>query len=163
MADLEEEMRCEVKTWAQNWLASHRKGWKVEVFDTPRSSVSALLYSIGLNQAFPASDSFQFSVDITGVLKRGSRTELAFVVVKPRPICVKDIGPLLMCCRLALPTVSIILSAKGMSRSLNLLLNTYNRIDLLEYGSGKRIKVGTWDNGRKQVDPASVIPPGELG
>ncbi len=65
--------------------------------------------------------------------------------------------------RVASPAFSVILSSSGMSSSLQLLLTTYNRIDLLEFGGGRRIKIGTWDVTRKQVDPASLMSAGELG
>lgn len=137
-------------------------GWSVEVFDTSKSKLSNFLDRIGV-QAFSGSEAFEIEVDIIGLLRRGKAAQLAFVECKVGPISLKDVGQILGYSRVALPVLSAIISPGGISASLDLLLNTYNRVDILEYGSGKRIKIGTWDASRRQVDPASVLPPGELG
>ena len=63
--------------------------------------------------------------------------------------------------KVALPLYSIIISPSGISRSVNILFNTYNRFDVLEYDKGKRIRIATWDPGRKSIDVSSLIPSGE--
>lgn len=131
--------------------------------DTSGTTLSASLYRLGLHRAFPRWESFNFNVDITGLLQRGERAELVFVECSTAPLSLKDIGPLLARSVVASPVLSAIISPGGLSTSLDLLLNTYNRVDILEYGGGRRVKIARWDPSRKQVDPASVLPPGELG
>jgi hypothetical protein len=115
-----------------------------------------------LLEAFPASEAFDIQVDITGVLRRGNETRLVFVDCKRGPITLKDVGVMQEYSAVALPLFSAVLSPTGMSPSLSTLLNTKNRVDVLEYGNGRRLKIGTWDVKRKQVDLPSVMPPGEL-
>jgi hypothetical protein len=163
MALKERDLYSDVAHWFEFRLRSLYSNWQIQVHDTSRVKLSSFLDRLGLSKAFPGSDAFEIEVDITGILRRGSETRLAFVECKIGPITLKDLGQILGYSRVASPALSVILSPNGMSASLGLLLSTYNRVDLLEYGDRKRLKIGMWDTNRKQVDPASVLPPGELG
>jgi len=159
----EQALYGDVAVWLERRLQALFPRWSVEAFDTSRQRLSSFLERNGLLKAFVGSEAFEIEVDITGLMRRGSKTHLAFVECKIGPISLKDIGQILGYSRVASPMLSVILSPAGMSDSVNLLLTVYNRVDILEYGDGKRIKIGTWDLDRKQLDPSSVIPPGELG
>jgi hypothetical protein len=128
-----------------------------------RGTAFRLLDREGLQAGFKGYEAFEIEVDITAVLKKRSKMELAFVECKRGPITLRDIGQILGYSRVAFPTLSLILSPKGLSSYVNLLLHTYNRVDLLDYAPGRRLKVGLWDLKRKQIDLSSVIPQGELG
>src|SRR2546428_7234126 len=159
----EQSLYADVRTWLEVRLKALFPKWEVEAFDTSRFKLSGFLDRTGLSDAFPGCDAFEIEVDVTGVLRRRNRNELAFVECKSAPINLKDVGQILGYSRVASPVLAVILSPAGLSSSLNLLLSAYNRVDLLEYGVGKRLKIATWDLRRKQVDPNSVVPPGELG
>ncbi|MGH9425039.1 MAG: hypothetical protein ACRD2L_01855 [Terriglobia bacterium] len=149
------------------WLNKRRRylypRWEVQVYDTSADKLSRFIEKYALINEFPCSPAFDFGLAITGVLRRGPEAQLVFVECKTSAITLKDLGPMQGYSAAALPVLSIIVSPVGMSHSLDLLLNTYNRVDLLDYGHNKRIKIATWDISRKQVDPASVLPAGELG
>jgi len=159
----EKDLYADVALWLEGRLHRLFPKWGPRVYDTSRFKLSGFLDREGLQGLFPGSEAFEIEVDVTGILQRGAAAKLAFVECKTGPITLKDVGQILGYSRVAYPTLSVIISPAGMSTSLHLLLTTYNRVDLLDYGDGNRIKIGTWDVGRKQVDPASVIPPGELG
>ncbi len=159
----ERELYGDMAAWLRERLRGLYPNWEVTTHDTSTVKLSGFLYRIGLQGAFPGSEAFEIEVDITAVMKRGKKAELAFVECKTAPITLKDVGQILGYSRVAFPLLSVILSPTGLSESLNSLLHTYNRVDLLDYGTGRRLKVGTWDGNRKQVDPATVFPPGELG
>jgi len=163
MALKERELYSDVGHWFEMRLRSLYSNWEIQVHDTSRVKLSSFLDRLGLSKAFAGSDAFEIEVDITGILLKGSKADLAFVECKTGPITLKDLGQILGYSRVASPALSVILSPNGMSASLGLLLSTYNRVDLLEYGNRKRMKIAVWDTSRKQVDPASVLPPGELG
>jgi hypothetical protein len=163
MKILERSLYPDVAVWLKERLRWLYPGWKVEVHDTSRVRLSSFLDRRGLARTFAGSEAFEIEVDISGVLRRGDRSLLAFVECKTEPISLKDIGQILGYSLVASPVIAVILSPSGVSTALNLLLNTYNRTDLLQYAKDRRIKVGTWDIARKQIDPASVIPAGELG
>jgi len=159
----EQELYPGVAKWLDGRLRSLFPGWQIRVSETSRIKLASFLGRVGLQDAFPGSEAFEIEVDITGLLRRGEKAELAFVEFKTGPISLKDVGQILGYSRVASPALSVVLSPAGMSSSLHLLLAAYNRVDLLEFGGGRRIKVGTWDIARKQLDPVSVFPPGELG
>lgn len=157
------DLRADVTAWLRKRLRYIYPSWDAQVYETCGDTLSGFLKRYGLLNAFPCSEAFEMELDITGVLRRGGEAHLVFVRCKTSPITLGDVGPMQEYSSLALPVLSIILSPAGTSPSLGLLFNAYNRVDVLEYGSGKRLKIGTWDVNRKQVRPASVIPPGELG
>lgn len=155
-------LREDVKRWLTSRLRYLYAGWDVQVYETHRHKLSRFLEKIGLLEAFPAAEAFDIQVDVTAVLRRGNEARLAFVVCKGGPITLKDVGIMQEYSNVAMPLLSAVLSPSGMSPSLNTLLNAYNRVEVLEYGNGRRLKIGTWDVKRKQVDLPSVVPPGEL-
>jgi hypothetical protein len=156
-------LQNDVAVWLKTRLGALFPKCNCEVRGTSKVKLSGLLYEMGLQDSFPASEALDFRVDLTGILHQNEKVALVFVNCQTGPISIKDIGPMLEYSVAARPLLAAIISPAGMSSSLHLLLSAYNRVDLLDYGDGNRIKIGTWDVGRKQVDPASVIPPGELG
>lgn len=158
-----EELRDQVAHWLPRRLETMFPSWSIEIFDTSRLTLSRFLFDHQLEERFSCSDAFDMRVDITGLLRRGERVELALAFCHRQVITLREVGPATFCSRLSTPCVSLLVSPAGVSSSLNLLLFAYNRVDLLEYAPGKRLKVATWDLRRKQVDPNSVIPSGELG
>ena len=63
-------------------------------------------------------------------------------------------------CKLCNPEEAYLLSSAGLG-SLNKVLNILQRTDLLDFGSGKRIKkmkVAKWDVSRNTIDNHSMIP-----
>jgi len=159
----EQDLYADVSVWLKRRLESLFPRSEVRVFDTSRFKLSSFLEREGLQKAFAGSEAFEIEVDVTGVLRYRNKMEMAFVECKTGPITLKDVGQILGYSRVASPALSVILSPAGLSNSVDLLLTAYNRMDLLEYGGGRRIKIGTWDAARRQLDPASIIPPGELG
>jgi|YelNatPaOPRAMG01_1025707.scaffolds.fasta_scaffold15814_3 hypothetical protein len=162
MANRERDLYPVVLNWLDNRLRCLYPGWSVEVFDTSRSKLSAFLDRLGV-RSFPASDAFEIEVDLTAIVRRRDKAQLVFIECKSTPITLKDLGQILGYSRVASPVLSAIVSPEGISRSLDILLNTYNRVDILEYGPGRRIRIATWDPVRQRVDPASVFPAGGLG
>jgi hypothetical protein len=53
---------------------------------------------------------------------------------------------------IALPIYPILLSPKGMGQTLNKLLKSYNRLDILEFRPKRMIQVIKWDKTRQDVD-----------
>lgn len=159
----EQSLYPEIRLWLETRLRVLFPKWNVNAFDTSRVKLSAFLERYGYSEFFTGSDGYEIQADITGVLERGKNKRLAFVECKCTPITLRDVGQILGYSRVAQPIFALITSPSGISGQLSLLLTTYNRIDLLEYGQSRRIKIATWDAARKQIQPSSVIPPGELG
>ena len=62
---------------------------------------------------------------------------------------------------MAVPYTSLLISPKGISPSVDHLLNAYRRYDVLEYEEGRSILIGRWNPVRKEVDVATLIPKGK--
>lgn len=154
-------MYPDVCIWLQGFLKARFPKSTVMVGDTSRISLGRFLEQQGLTDLFPDYQTYEISVDITGIVQ-GKHPSLAFVECKLTMLTLKDVSQLLGYSKVAKPTFSILVSPAGISKALSLLLKVYRRYDVLEYAEGQRLMVGTWDIVRKTVDPASLIPPGEL-
>lgn len=81
-----------------------------------------------------------------GVVKGNDKAEIYFIEAKKTALNLHDLGQLLVYCKLCDSEEAYLLSYSGLG-SLN-KINNLNREDLLDYGSGsriKRIKVANWD------------------
>lgn len=158
----EKEMYPDVMEWLKHTLQGHFPAASVTTYDTSRVRLSRFLEARGLESSFPLYQSFDIRVDVTGVVQEGTAADLAFVECKLKPISLRDLSQLLGYSRVALPVYSIIVSPAGTSAGMNLLLQTYGRLDVLEYEPHRRIKVATWNGQRKEVDLPTLIPRGDF-
>lgn len=147
--------------WLRSLLVSRHPGSQIEVYDTSQVSLWQFLQRAELHYAFPDHLSYEIQVDITGVIKRSREVRLAFVECKMKPITLRDVSQLLGYSRVARPSISVILSPRGYSKSISYLIETYGRTDVLEYDKGKRIRIATWDEAKKEIDPRYTLPKGE--
>jgi hypothetical protein len=154
-------MYPDVRVWLQGFLKPRFPKSTVVVSDTSRVSLGRFLEQQGLAELFPDYQTFEINVDITGIVK-GKHSSLAFVECKLTTLTLRDVSQSLGYSKVAKPIFSILISPAGISKALSLLLKVYRRYDVLEYAESQRLMVGTWDTVRKTVDPASLIPPGEL-
>lgn len=156
-------LRKDIARWLSMRLEYMYPRHEVRVYETSREKLSGFLKRNGLLGSFSASEAFDIHVHLTGILRRGDHADLVLVGCKRGPITLGDVGPMQAYSALALPALSLLVSPAGISGQLNLLLRGYNRVDLLEYAPARRLKVATWDMARKQIQPESVFPAGELG
>lgn len=156
----EAQMYKPVMAWLKSYLLTRHPGYRVSVHNTSRQRLEALIRDEGLQKAFPQYASYEFMVDITGILKRGKVVKLAFVECKLKDITLSDIGQLLAYSIVAQPAYAFILSPADLSSGLSQLLKVHQRYEVLDYGAG-RIKVARWDAQRQEIISASLLPPGE--
>lgn len=149
-----------VMAWLKNFLTERQPGYKVSVHDTSHKRLESLIREQGLQKAFPQHASYEFEVDITGILKRGKLVKLALVECKLKAITLKDIGQMLGYSIVAKPAYAFILSPDQLSTGLSQLLKVHERYGVLDYGAGK-IRVARWDAQRQEIISASILPPGE--
>lgn len=82
------------------------------------------------------------------------------VEAKKTALNLQNLGQLLIYCKLCNPEEAYLLSSDGLG-SLKKVLYNLNREDLLDYGSGKRIKkikVARWDITKDGIDNHSIVP-----
>jgi hypothetical protein len=156
----EEELYPHVVKWLRQFLADRHRRSKIKVFDTSRRRLSRFLFEKGLDQFLPGSDAWDVQVDITGFIQSRKAMKLAFVECKLKRPSLKDLSQLLGYSIVAEPAYSFLLSPRPASDSLFRLLEIYEKLDLLEYGENKRIRILRWDIRRGEVDSTCVLPHG---
>lgn len=161
MYNSEKEMYPEIISWLTKYLKGKYPKKEIKVFDTSRENLSEFLREKKLNTYFPEFETYVIKVDITTVIRFKDIYRLGFVECKLNPISLNDISQLIGYSKVVRPEISFILSPKGISTPVNLLLKIFKRYDVLEYMPKHRIKVANWDITRKEIDIASVLPPGE--
>ena len=146
--------------WFKNFLEGRFKDSSINVDDTSKKVLSKWLVEKGYHKYFKDYQTYEIRVDISGLIQKGENARLAFVECKLSRITLRDLSQLLGYSKVAIPSFSIILSPKGISRSMNLLFNISRRNDILYYSPDKHIIIGTWSETRQEIDPSSIIPKG---
>lgn len=80
-----------------------------------------------------------------------------FVECKNKKLSLMNLSQLIGYSAIALPIFSILLSPKGMGTTLNKLLISFNRKDVLEYKPRKKIQIIKWDYDKQDVDYMNSI------
>lgn len=100
-------------------------------------------------------------IDVLGIVKYKKTHKLFFIEAKKSKLTLKDLGQLLVYCKLINPEEAFLLTPDSFG-SLDKILKVYRREDLLEYGNDKRvikrIKVGLWDIAKESPDMLTIIP-----
>ena len=151
-----------VSHWLQKLLKDTYKRSNVSVFDTHKTRLSSFLERQRLADQFPECAAYDIQVDLTAILRTKHAVALVFVECKSKPIRLLDIGQLLGYTRIVNPSAALLISPEGASQSLQTLLRTFGRYDLLTYGDHRSLVIAQWDVGKKQIDYSSLLPPGPL-
>ena len=150
-----------VKKWLRKFLKDRHRRSKVETYDTHNVSVSKFLLDKKLQTYFTELSAYDIKVDVTGIIISKKAAKLAFVECKIKPITLKDVGQILGYSRVANPAYSFIVSPKGLSSPLSILLRTFGRYDVLAYQDNKKIRIAKWNLNRMEIEYNSLLPPGE--
>jgi hypothetical protein len=123
---------------------TEKYGEPAEAFDTSAGNLNLFLKNknTDLLEVFDYCDKFRIRPDVVGFLTASKR--IFFEEAKITQLDLKALGQLLGYCFVAQPEEAILISSKAPSLALIKVLKA--RPDLLEYGTGKRIQIGTWKN-----------------
>jgi hypothetical protein len=161
MYSREEEMYPDVREWLEDRLRRVMKDADVRVYVTSRTTVADLIEREHLTRYFgDIYRTYDIMVDITGIIIRNNKGELAFIECKLNKISLRELSQLLGYSVVARPRYSMIISPRGTSDSLRTLLISYRRTDILEYAHGRKIAVAQWNADKKDIDYATIIPSG---
>lgn len=152
--ELYEPMRC----WLDQYLKDNYKGYEVITVDTSQERLDRALakYDIVIEMA----NGVDIQIDVLGIARRKTVVKLFFIEAKKTKLTLRDLGQLWAYCKLVDPEEVFLLSSAGLG-SLNKLINSFRREDLLDFGEGKKIKkmkVGKWDVSKNCVDLHSLVP-----
>ena len=158
----ESDMYPPVAAWLKRTIKGLYPRASIETYDTSAVALYRFLERENLHMLFPDFKTYEIHVDITAIiLPKKSRALLGFVECKLDQISLRDLSQLLGYSRVARPVYSIITAPSGITPAIHYLLDTYSRLDVLEYAPGRRLKVATWDAIKSEVHVPSLIPSGE--
>lgn len=152
--ELYEPMRC----WLEQYLKDYYKGYDIIAVDTSQERLDRALkrYDI-VNEMATGVD---IQIDVLGIARKKNIVKLFFIEAKKTKLTLRDLGQLWAYCKLVDPEEAFLFSSAGLG-SLNKLINSFRREDLLDFGNGKKIKkmkIALWDVTKNTVDLSSMVP-----
>lgn len=158
MAKKEELLYPEIEVWFRKYLEDKYKGYSITTtHKTSRIVLDSYFKSVGVE--IKEAVGLSIKVDIVGILKKTDDIKIVFAEVKDQPLTLADLGQLWGYTQLINPVESFLISSRGLG-SLDYLFKMLKREDLLFYGikKEKMMRVCRWDEGRKSIDYATLIP-----
>ncbi len=152
--ELYEPMRC----WLEQYLKDNYKGYDIIVVDSSQERLDRALAKCDV--VLEMANGVDIQIDILGIARKNTVVKLFFIEAKKTRLTLRDLGQLWAYCKLVDPEEAFLLSSEGLG-SLNKLINSFRREDLLDFGEGKKIKkmkVGKWDVLKNAVDLHSLVP-----
>ena len=155
---LENELYEPMRIWLEQYLRDKYKGYEIITLDTSQERLDRALSRYGV--VCESAVGVDIQIDVLGIAKKKQTTKLFFIEAKKTRLTLRDLGQLWAYCKLIDPEEAFLLSSIGLG-SLNKLLYSLAREDLLDYGIGKKIKkmrVGKWDVSKNSIDYGTLIP-----
>ncbi len=144
--------------WLNQYLQDKYNNCEIIVEDTHSQRLDRVLYKHGIVNDLATGVDIQ--IDVLGIVKKNDDYKLFFIEAKITKLTLRDLGQLWAYCKLIDPEESFLLTSESLG-SLNKILRTFGREDLLDFGNGKKIKkmkVGIWDTVRNSIDYMTLIP-----
>ncbi len=158
--NLEVELYEPMRLWLKKFLEDKNKGAEVIAIDSHARTLDHFLEEVGIIEQYPQTVGLDIQIDVLGIIKRGSRAEMAFIEAKKTQLNLHDLGQLWAYCKLCNPSEAFLLSSVGLG-SLDKILKNLNRTDLLDFGDGKilrKMQVARWDIKRNSIDFNTLVP-----
>ena len=103
-------------------------------------------------------------IDILGIARKKNDEKIFFIEAKKTKLTIRDLGQLWAYCKLVNPEEAFLMTSAELG-SLNKLLKSFKREDLLDYGVEKRIKkmkVAVWNMKTNMPDFTTMVPKVQL-
>ena len=152
--ELYEPMRC----WLEQYLKDNYKGYDIITVDTSQERLDRALAKYDIVNEMATGVDIQ--IDVLGIAKKKNIVKLFFIEAKKTKLTLRDLGQLWAYCKLVDPEEAFLFSSAGLG-SLNKLINSFRREDLLDFGNGKKIKkmkIALWDVTKNTVNLSSMVP-----
>ena len=148
--------------WLNSYLNHKYKNSKSDIIvvDCHSNTLDKILQKHKIIKYFPKIVGLKIEIDVLGMVVSDKNAKLYFIEAKKTKLTLPHLGQLLMYCKLCNPEEAFLLSSSGLG-SLQKVLIGLKREDLLDFGSGKRlkkIKVAKWDLSKRAIDNSSVVP-----
>ena len=156
----EENLYEPMRRWLHEYLVGKYKTYDVITVDAHSERLDRVLNRYGIVNDTAVGVDIQ--IDVLGIVrshKKGA-VKLFFIEAKKTSLTLRDLGQLWAYCRLIDPEEAFLLTSAHLG-TLNKLLNTLKREDLLDFGDGKRIKkmkVAVWNISTSSPEIVTMIP-----
>ena len=157
---LEVELYEPMTVWFKSYLSGKSRGADIITVDSHARTLDLYLEEYGVIDRYPEVVGIDIQIDVLGIVKRRDIVNIAFIEAKKTQLNLHDLGQLWAYCRLCSPSDAFLLSSHGIG-SLDKILNNLGRVDLLEYGDGKKIRkmqVAKWDISKGSPDFSTLVP-----
>ena len=154
----EYELYEPMRLWLEQYLKDKYKGYEIITVDTSLERLDRALAKLDIVNEM--ANGVDIQIDVLGVARKKSVVKLFFIEAKKTKLTLRDLGQLWAYCKLVDPEEAFLFSFAGLG-SLNKLINSFRREDLLDFGDGKKIKkmkVAKWDVLKNTVDLHSMVP-----
>lgn len=147
-----------MRIWLHRYLEDKYKGFEVITIDAHSERLDRTLMKLDIVNDLATGVDIQ--IDILGVARKKNIVKLFFIEAKKTNLTLRDLGQLWSYCKLINPEEAFLMTSAELG-SLNKLLNTFRREDLLDFGDGKcikKMKVALWNISTNSPDLTSFIP-----
>ena len=154
----EEELYEPMRLWLEKYLTDKYKGYEILVVDTHSERLDRALAKHDIVKEM--ANGVDIQIDVLGIARKKKEVKLFFIEAKKTKLTLRDLGQLWSYCKLVDPDEAFLLTSSELG-SLNKLLNSFKREDLLDFGDGKHIKkmrVAIWNMKTNTPDFATMIP-----
>lgn len=152
--DLYEPMRL----WLNDYLTDKYRNYEIITVDAHSERLDKVLNRYGIvNDTATGVD---IQIDVLGIARNSKAVKLFFIEAKKTSLTLRDLGQLWAYCKLIDPDEAFLMTSADLG-SLNKLLNTFKREDLLDFGDGKRIKkmkVAVWNLTTNTPEASTIVP-----
>ncbi len=152
------ELYAPMCLWLSTYLRDNYKGFEIITVDSHDERLDSVLSKYGI--ANDLATGIGIKIDVLGIVKKANVVKLFFVEAKKTSLNLHDLGQLLIYCRLIDPEEAFLMSSSDLG-SLDKLLNTFKRDDLLNFGNGKKMKkmkVAIWNISAGTPEFSTMIP-----
>lgn len=149
-----------MRVWFQQYLEDKYRGAKIITIDSHAQTLDLFLEKYDVIEHYPQTVGLNIQIDVLGIGIKNKKTQIFFIEAKKTQLSLHDLGQLWAYCKLCDPAEAFLLSSSGLG-SLNKIFNNLLRMDMLEFGDGKRIKnmqVGTWSISKGSPDYHTLVP-----
>lgn len=152
--DLYEPMRM----WLHNYLQDMFKNKEIICVDAHSERLDRVLLKHGIVNDLSIGVDIQ--IDILGIVKDIKNVKLYFIEAKKTTLTLRDLGQLWAYCKLINPEEAFLFTSSDLG-SLNKILKTHKREDLLDFGDFKKMKkmkIAQWDTKSNKPNILTMIP-----
>lgn len=154
----EEELYEPMRVWLEQYVRDKYKKYEVVAIDAHAERLDKVLNKNNIVREM--ANGIDIQIDVLAIARKGAETKLFFIEAKKTRLTLRDLGQLWAYCKLVDPDEAFLLSSENLG-SLNKLINSFKREDLLDFGDGRKIKkmcVGKWNTQTNAPDMMSMVP-----